>query len=382
MTKFAIVFSLLAASCHLDALPSQTSGQNEFTAEVQSDRANASVDVAAQSEQIAASIADSTGYWPVIHKNWGQATERAPTIQVIEAISIEGARFSLMLPPGWSPTAAFPVMLSSNKDVMSNDERLLLEGDVLAARAAGHENSETSGMIVAITDTADAHDYHVVANFLDWLDQNGGDKYNVVTSGVGSNASTALLWAMNPLALDYDVHTSFLASSQRGQLPQYSVIESAGISRTRELLDNMANRQQLRDLDPNNLTANLLSDLLSPRDRRVFLAHLPLDNASASRHEYAGNAHGTAKALSAIIASVDLHHSIALSLTTNRADRHFFESLVQQYLSVWNDGVATDSDGGDNDNSGDYPDYPWYPEANSDYPDYPWYAEANGDYPD
>jgi len=179
-------------------------------------------------------VLEATGLEPRLLNAWADVQEGLNTVQVVNNVPIAGALYTLFLPPGWTRAADLPVVLSGNGAGTSNNRRLYEDGETIPAElAAMSVQNGGSGLILAISNCGgtegqgiDAPTYRSVGAFFDFIDQNGGDKHNAITAGGSRGGGSALMWAINPLDLDYTVNTVFAAvpPTHYGSLSQVSVL--------------------------------------------------------------------------------------------------------------------------------------------------------------
>jgi hypothetical protein len=151
----------------------------------------------------------------VMLNDWKQAQEGLNALQIVNNVPVEGALYTVFLPPGWKRDARLPVVLSGNGAGTSNNKRLYTDAEtILPTVIATSTTAGGRGLIGAVSNCGgtesqgiDEKTYRSVGAFLNWIDQNGGDKHNVVTAGGSRGGGSALMWAINPLNLDYTVHT-------------------------------------------------------------------------------------------------------------------------------------------------------------------------------
>ncbi len=165
---------------------------------------------------------------------WADAKEGLNNIQVVNNMPIQGATYTVVLPANWHRSAKVPILLSGNGAGVSNNQRLWKQGDtslihlVGVASGAGH-----TGLIAAYSNAGgtesqgvDDHTYKSVGAFFDFMAQNGGDPQHAVTAGGSRGGGTALMWAINPLSLNYTVQAVFadIPPTAYGLLSQRSVL--------------------------------------------------------------------------------------------------------------------------------------------------------------
>lgn len=189
---------------------------------------------------IIARIEDETGLSPRILNHWADAQEGTDTLQIINNVPVQGALYTIVLPPGWTRAAKLPVLLSGNGAGISNNSRLYGEPETIMPRlVAGSVTAGGGGIIGAVSNAGgtesqgiDEKTYRSVGAFLDFIDANGGDKHNVVTAGGSRGGGSALMWAINPLDLDYTVKAVFaeVPPTHYGTLSQVSTVTFPSMS--------------------------------------------------------------------------------------------------------------------------------------------------------
>lgn len=137
--------------------------------------------------------------------------EGATTIQIVNNWPIGAALYTVAFPVGWRRTNTYPIILSGNPTTYSNNYRVFRgqEAGVLGFGAG-------RGFIVAFSNAGGIESQGVsdnvlrsVGQALDTFATLGGDKHRVITGGFSRGASTAFVWAANPLDLDYTVIAAF-----------------------------------------------------------------------------------------------------------------------------------------------------------------------------
>ncbi|MBI5666727.1 MAG: hypothetical protein HZC41_01860 [Chloroflexi bacterium] len=187
-----------------------------------------------EAKQFIAQVEQETGLTPRLLNHWSDVQEGTDTLQIVNNVPVQGALYTLILPPGWTRTAKMPVLLSGNGAGTSNNSRLYGDPETIMPRLiASSVNAGGRGIIGAVSNAGgtesqgiDEKTYRSVGAFLDFMDKNGGDKHNVVTAGGSRGGGTALMWAINPLGLDYTVKAVFaeVPPTHYGTLSQVSPI--------------------------------------------------------------------------------------------------------------------------------------------------------------
>lgn len=188
----------------------------------------------AEAKEVMAKIEKDTGLSPIILNHWLDVQEKSDTLQIINNVPVQGALYTIVLPPGWTRAADMPILLSGNGAGISNNNRLYDDAETIMPRlVASSVTAGGRGLIGAISNAGgtesqgiDEKTYRSVGAFLDWMDDNGGDKHNVVTAGGSRGGGSALMWAINPLDLDYTVKAVFaeVPPTHYGTLSQVSTL--------------------------------------------------------------------------------------------------------------------------------------------------------------
>lgn len=165
---------------------------------------------------------------------WQEAKEGLNSIQLVNNVPIQGATYTIVLPANWSRKNKVPVLLSGNGAGVSNNQRLWKQSDTVLIRLVGvSSGAGHSGLIAAYSNAGgtesqgvDDHTYKSVGAFFDFIAQNGGDPQHAVTAGGSRGGGTALMWAINPLSLNYSVQAVFadIPPTAYGLLSQRSVL--------------------------------------------------------------------------------------------------------------------------------------------------------------
>ncbi|NWF69987.1 MAG: hypothetical protein HXY40_12955 [Chloroflexi bacterium] len=149
--------------------------------------------------------------------SWNEVQQDIEALQIVNNVPLEGALYTIFLPPGWNNGKDLPIVLSGNGAGTSNNRRLYTGGETDMGLIIGLSTAfGGEGIIGAMSNCGgtesqgvDEPTYRSVGAFLDFLDEHGGNKYNVMTAGWSRGGGSALMWAINPLQLDYEVHTVF-----------------------------------------------------------------------------------------------------------------------------------------------------------------------------
>ncbi len=316
----------------------------------------------ARVDEVAALIEAETGFRPLIHNAWEDAVEGAATLQIVNNVAVEGALYTLFLPPGWTRAARLPVLLSGNGAGTSNNERLYADREIIPARvAAVGASAEGGGLIVAISNCGgtesqgvDEPTYRSVGAFLSWIDDNGGDKRNVITAGGSRGGGSALMWAINPLGLDYDVRTVFavVPPTHYGSLSRASVLTYPSMANIGALLSHAADawRYDNPDAPVNAQPSPFLEAILGTGDPDEADARSPIGLAErlvGKQVLIAAGAHDAFFPLSHFLefdrrlGELDIPHTMILTLASGHESSRFFERLLFIYLLSLSHGVQT-----------------------------------------
>jgi hypothetical protein len=172
---------------------------------------------AATAQEIADDISgDSFGTEVLLLNDWAEVQEDLEALQIVNNVPIEGALYTIFLPPTWNRSKDLSIVLSGNGAGTSNNRRLYGGETDMGIIIALSTSFGGSGIIGAMSNCGgtesqgvDEPTYRSVGAFFDFIDQNGGDKNNAMTAGWSRGGGSALMWAINPLGLDYNVHTVF-----------------------------------------------------------------------------------------------------------------------------------------------------------------------------
>ncbi len=165
---------------------------------------------------------------------WADAKENTPEIQIVNNVPIAGATYTIILPVGWKKSAKLPVVLSGNGAGLGNNQRLWKQGELTLPVLVGQSSQQGRiGLIAAISNAGgvesqgvDEHTLRSVGKFFEFIGQNGGDPQQAITAGGSRGGGTALMWAINPLNLPYNVRAVFadIPPTAYGTLGQRSVL--------------------------------------------------------------------------------------------------------------------------------------------------------------
>lgn len=165
-----------------------------------------------QFDNAANTVAANTGglgvrFWNSLNS----VQENQPFIQIVSNVPIGAALYTIGFPPNWNRNGDYAIFLSPAATTYSNNRRLFAAGEV---GVMGYVASR--GLIVAFSNVGGIESQGVsdevlrsVGAALDQLATYGGDKQRVITGGFSRGAGASLIWAANPLNLDYNVVAVF-----------------------------------------------------------------------------------------------------------------------------------------------------------------------------
>jgi hypothetical protein len=182
----------------------------------------------------------------VFLNDWGEVQPHQDAVQVVNNLAIDGALYTVFLPVGWIPTGSYPVVLSGNGAGSSNNRTLYKPGIPGMARLVALSTRDGgTGLIWAMSNAGgresmgiDEATYRSVGAFFNWITQEaGGDPERFVTAGGSRGGGTALMWAINPLGLDYQVKAVFASSAPTafGSLAERSPMTWPSLERLKTL---------------------------------------------------------------------------------------------------------------------------------------------------
>ncbi len=313
----------------------------------------------ARAEEVLAQIEDETGFPVLMRNDWAEAEEGLAALQIVNNVPVEGALYTLFLPPGWTKTADLPVLLSGNGAGHSNNRRLYGSRETIPAVASvvGVKLGGT-GFIVAISNCGGTESQGVdeptlrsVGAFLNWIDANGGDKTNVITAGGSRGGGSALMWAINPLGLDYNVHTVFavVPPTHYGSLARTSILTYPAMAGIGSLISH--DEASWRYDDPasavNQFPSPFLEAILGTGDPGEADLRSPISLAEGLRGKQvliAGGAHDAFFPLAHFIefdhrlTELDIPHTTIITLAQGHESARFFEETLYLYLTSLSTG--------------------------------------------
>jgi hypothetical protein len=297
---------------------------------------------------------DEAGFPVVMRNDWAEVEEGLDAVQLVNNVPVEGALYSLFLPPGWTRAADLPVLLSGNGAGHSNNRRLFGDRETIPAivSVVGGKLGGT-GFIVAVSNGGgtesqggDEPTLRSVGAFLNWIDANGGDKTNVITAGGSRGGGSALMWAINPLDLDYNVHTVFavVPPTRYGSLGQASILTYPAMAGIGRLIshDEASWRYDDPDSAVNQFPSPFLEAILGTGDPAEADLRSPISLAERLRGKQvliAGGAHDAFFPLAHFIefdrrlTDLDIPHTTVITLAQGHESARFFEETLYLYLT-------------------------------------------------
>lgn len=137
--------------------------------------------------------------------------EGLAAVQIVSGHVVGPTLFTLAFPPNWRRTDRHPIYLSGAPTGYSNNYRVFPNGEAaIIAYAAAR------GFIVAYCNAGGVESQGISDNVLravgtamNELGTLGGDKQKIIAAGFSRGAATSVVWAANPLGLDYNVVAIF-----------------------------------------------------------------------------------------------------------------------------------------------------------------------------
>ncbi len=303
-------------------------------------------------EAVLRRIEQEIGLDVVALNDWADVVEGGEALQIVNNVPVEGALYTIFLPPTWTRQAEMAVLLSGNGAGNSNNNRLYIDNEIIPAQVAALSvEGGRIGLIVAISNCGGTESQGVdevtqrsVGAFLDFIDQNGGDKTNVITAGGSRGGGSALVWAANPLDLDYEVHGVFAAvpPTHYGTLSQTSILtypSMAGIG-TMVSHDPDSWRYDGGRWNPENVGL-FLEVLLGTDDPAEADARGPIglaERLAGKQVVLAYGAHDAYFPLSTFLeydrrlTELDIHHTTIITLAHGHENSDYFMRLLLLYL--------------------------------------------------
>lgn len=192
--------------------------------------------VAITPEEVAATVAtieSQAGVTVSVLNDWAEVESGSDSLQIVNNVPIEGALYTFFLPIGWTPEGSYVIVLSGNGAGTSNNRRFYQGGELDAPLIVSRSTADGNpGLIMAMSNAGgtesqgiDEVTYRSVGAFFQWVQENaGGDPERFVVAGASRGGGSALMWAINPLGLDYNVRGVFadVPPTQYGTLTQRS----------------------------------------------------------------------------------------------------------------------------------------------------------------
>jgi hypothetical protein len=137
--------------------------------------------------------------------------EGLAAVQIVSGHVVGPTLFTLAFPPNWHRSERHPIYLSGAPTGYSNNYRVFPNGEApIIAYAAAR------GFIVAYCNAGGVESQGISENVLravgtamNELGTLGGDKQKIIAAGFSRGAATSVVWAANPLGLDYNVVAIF-----------------------------------------------------------------------------------------------------------------------------------------------------------------------------
>jgi len=287
---------------------------------------------------------------------WEDAKEGQNAIQVINNVAIQGATYTIVLPPNWKRANKVPVVLSGNGAGTSNNARLWkgsgteLISAVSIGSAAGH-----SGLIAAYSNAGgtesqgvDDHTYKSVGVFFDFIAQNGGDPQRAITVGGSRGGGTALMWAINPLNLNYTVLAVFadIPPTAYGTISQQSVLTYPNLGYIGEGATHDPNAYQYGS--PNGPGTHL-DILFGSQDVATIDAHSPIGMADRLKGKTLVIGRGTHDAFFSLheflafdhkLNDLAITHSTVITLGQGHVGNKFLADQAYAYIDAFTQGKS------------------------------------------
>jgi hypothetical protein len=309
--------------------------------------------------EVMALIQAQTGFPAVMRNVWDEVAEDQPAIQVVNNVPVEGALYTLFLPPGWNEAASLPVLISGNGAGHSNNRRLYGDREIIGAIVSVVGlRADGTGFIVAISNCGGTESQGVdeptlrsVGAFLNWIDARGGDKTNVIAAGGSRGGGTALMWAINPLGLDYDIHTVFavVPPTHYGSLARVSILTYPAMAGIGALISHSPDAWHYDDPQSavNQFPSPFLEAILGTGDPAEADALGPIGRAEGLRGKQvflAAGAHDAFFPLAHFVAFdrrldvLDIPHTTVITLANGHESSTFFEQTLFLYLTSVSQG--------------------------------------------
>lgn len=304
-------------------------------------------------EAVLRAIEQDTGVAAVALNDWADVVEGSDALQIVNNVPVEGALYTIFLPPSWTRETEMAVLLSGNGAGTSNNARLYGDPDIIPAQVTAFSvRGGRIGLIAAISNCGGTESQGVdevtlrsVGAFLDFIDENGGDKTNVITAGGSRGGGSALVWGANPLDLDYEVHGVFAAvpPTDYGTLAQRSLLTYPSLAGIVELISHRADAWRY-DSDTGwnpAAAARYLDILLGTTDPAEVEARSPIGMAARLAGKQVVLAYGTHDsyfplgpflAFDRRLTELDVHHTTIITLAHGHENSDYFMQLLVLYL--------------------------------------------------
>lgn len=287
---------------------------------------------------------------------WEETLEQLPAVQIINNVPIQGATYTIVLPPNWSRQAKIPILLSGNGAATSNNKRLWTEGDLIMVNIAVMMSGiGRSGVITAYSNAGgteslgvDDHTYRSVGAFMDFMAHNGGDPQRVVTFGGSRGGLTALMWAVNPLKLNYNVLAVFadIPPTALTSLTQRSVQTYPGLGNVYPLVTHDPTSYQYGTVGgPDKIEARFLSAWIGTTDPVKADAQSPIGMARGLKGKVVVIGRGTHDMVLSLREFIDFDHrltelNIAHSTVITLGQGHITNTFLVEQLLFYLDALS------------------------------------------
>jgi dienelactone hydrolase len=275
-------------------------------------------------------------------------------IQLVNNVPVEGALYTIVLPPGWTPDGSYPVILSGNGAGISNNKRLYADAEIYAPVIAWLSTQAGRGGAIMVMSNcggtesqgADEPTLRSVGSFFDFIAAQGGDQHNVVTTGGSRGGGTALVWAANPLDLDYTVRAVFahVPPTHYGSLGTISLLTYPAMGEIAELaLGDGGSRYTEGAATMENRLPEVLHILLGTRDVDEANARSPIGLAERLRGKAIAISAGTHDSFFQLalflqfdrrLTELDIPHATAIQLGDGHGFSEFVYTLTIGYLEA------------------------------------------------
>ncbi len=306
---------------------------------------------------LAAASKTASGIKMISLNNWDAVQEGQPAIQIVNNVPIKGATYTIVLPPGWKRSAHYPVLLSGNGAGVSNNARLWKGSDTSLINAIALASTrDRSGLIAAYSNAGgtesqgvDDHTYKSVGAFFDFIGQNGGDPMHAIMAGGSRGGGTALMWAINPLDLNYKVVAVFadIPPTAYGTLSQLSVLTYPNLGYINEALVHDPNAYLYSN--PNGPSNSHIGLLIGVNDAAGADAKSPIGMAERLKDKVLVIGRGTHDPFFPLweflrfddrLTALGITHSTVITLGQGHVGNTFLETQVRAYIDALSQGKA------------------------------------------